>query len=96
MPSVKVPVDIKQSPVRAIVYFSQLPTADNKQLVAVISQACRCQPVFVRQFGGNALIYEIILSPKQNFALFEEELLASGMPLGVQSVEQDVLMQHQQ
>lgn len=84
-----------KSSIRAIIYFSQLPATDDKQLVAAISQACRCQPVFFRQFNSNAKIYEISLPQDSNFALFEKALLESGKSFGIQAVEQDVLMQHQ-
>ena len=87
---------ITQPPIRVIIYFSQSPAADGKQLAAVISEACRCHPVFFRQYSGNALIYEIGLPQNHTFASFEKALLAGGMTLGVQAVEQDILMQHQQ
>lgn len=85
-----------QPPIRVIIYFSHSPAADGKQLAAVISEACRCHPVFFRQYGDNALIYEIELQQNQPFAAFEKALLAGGKSLGIQAVEQDVLMQPQQ
>lgn len=85
-----------QRPIRAIIYFSQAPAADGKQLAAAISEACHCHPVFFRQYSSNALIYEIDLPQSHTFASFEKALLASGVSLGVQAVEQDVLMRHQQ
>lgn len=81
--------------IRAIISFSQYPPADNKQFVATLSQACQCEPVFVRQYGNNALIYEINLPQHINFNAFEKSLLAAGKSHGVQSIEQDALMQHQ-
>lgn len=85
-----------QPPIRVIIYLSQSPAADGKQLATVISEACRCHPVFFRQYNSNALIYEIGLPQNHTFASFEKALRAGGAPLGIQAVEQDVLMQHQQ
>lgn len=84
-----------QPPIRAIIYFSHAPAADGKQLSSVISEVCRCHPVFLRQYNSNALIYEISLPQSRTFASFEKALLAGGVPLGIQAVEQDALMQHQ-
>ncbi len=86
----------KQLPVRVIIYFSQASPADGKQLAAVISEACHCSPIFIRPYSSNALIYEIGLPQNHPFALFEKALLAGGVSLGVQAIEQDILMQHQQ
>ena len=85
-----------QPPVRVIIYFSQSPAADDKQLATVISDACLCHPVFLRQYHSNALIYELNLPQNHTFASFEKALLAGGQQLGIQMVEQDALMQHQQ
>ena len=94
-PHTEEPAATTQPPVRVIIYFSHAPAADGKQLAAVISEACRCRPVLFRQYNSNALIYEISLPQTHTFASFEKALLAGGMPLGIQSVEQDALMQHQ-
>lgn len=83
-------------PIRVIIYFFQSPAAERKPLTAVISAACRCHPVFFRQYGSNALIYEIALPQNHTYASFEKALLAGGTSLGIQAVEQDALMQHQQ
>ncbi len=85
-----------QPPIRVIIYFSRSPAAGGKQLVAVISEACRCHPVLFRQYGDNALIYELGLPQNNTFAAFEKALLSGGVSLGIRAVEQDVLMQHQQ
>ena len=85
-----------QPPMRVIIYFSRSHAADSKQLAAVISEACRCRPVFFRQYGDNALIYELGLPQNNTFSSFEKALLVGGKSLGIQAVEQDALMQHQQ
>ncbi len=83
-----------QRPVRIIISF-QSPTVDNVQLSAAISGACQCQPVFFRSYLGNALIYEIALPQDHAFAAFEVELMRDAARLGIKSVEQDSIMQHQ-
>lgn len=80
---------------RAIIYFSRLPPADDKQLNDTISQACQCEPVLIRRYSSNAMIYEISLPQHIDFKDFEKSLLATGKSHGVQSVEQDALMHHQ-
>lgn len=85
-----------QPPVRVIIYFNRAPVVDDRQLVVAISEACRCHPVFFRQYGSNAMIYEINLSPNHTFASFEKALRAGSMSQGIQAVEQDVLLRHQQ
>ncbi len=84
-----------QPPMRVIVYFSRTPAADSKQLAAVISEACRCHPVFFRQYSDNALIYELGLPQNNTFAAFEKAMLSGGVSLGIRAVEQDLLMQPQ-
>lgn len=84
-----------QPPIRVIIRLAQLPAADDKRLAAAISDACHCHAVFLRQYDSNAVIYEVDLSQGHNFASFERALLAGGEPLGIQTVEQDVMMQHQ-
>ncbi len=84
-----------QPSVRAIIHFSHSPAADSQQLLSVISEACRCHPVFFRQFGNNALIYQISLPENHSFTSFEKALRANGTSLGIQAVEQDKLMRHQ-
>ena len=88
--------DTAQPPMRVIVYFSHAPAANSTQLAAVISQACRCHPVFFRLYGDSALIYELSLPQNYPFAAFEKAMLSGGVSLGIRAVEQDVLMQHQQ
>lgn len=83
-----------QLPIRAIIYF-QRPTADSKQLSAAISKACRCQPVFFRQYRDEALIYELALPQGQTFVSFEKSLMQNAVQLGIKAVEQDRIMQHQ-
>jgi hypothetical protein len=83
-----------QPPVRAIIYF-QRPTANNKQLTAAISEACNCQPIFLRAFLGEALIYEITLSQGETFSAFEKTLKQQAAELGIKSVEKDFVLQHQ-
>ena len=77
--------------VRAIIYF-QRPTADNKALSAVIADACRCQPVFVRPYDSDALIYEIALPQGRDFDAFKKALMQNGVQLGIRIVEQDRVM----
>ena len=84
-----------QPPIRVVIYF-KVPAAEGKQLAAAISEACSCHPVFFRRYDSNALIYEINLPPNHTFASFEKALRAGGMSQGVQAVEQDVLLRHQQ
>lgn len=83
-----------QLPIRAIIYF-QRPTADSKQLSASISKACRCQPVFFRQYRDEALIYELVLPQGYTFSSFEKTLMQNAAQLGIKAVEQDRIMQHQ-
>ena len=84
-----------QPPLRVIISFER-PTANNTQLTAAIAEACHCQPVFVRQFLANAVIYEVTLPSDLPYAGFERTLLDKGGALGARSVEQDRIMQHQQ
>lgn len=83
-----------QSPIRVIIYFAQAATS-SPALDAVIADACRCQPIFLRQYNDNALIYQVTLPPADTFASFEKALLTAGIPFGIQIVEQDRVMQHQ-
>ena len=85
-----------QPPIRVIIYFNQTPAADRKKVAAVISEACRCHAVFFRRYGRDTLIYEISLPQNYTFASFEKALRAGGMSQGIQAVEQDMLMRHQQ
>lgn len=94
-PPTEEPATIVQPPIRVIIYISQAPAADRTQLAAAISEACRCRPVLFRQYNSNALIYEISLPQSHTFATFEKALLAGGVPLGIQAVEQDSLIQLQ-
>ena len=80
---------------RAIIYFSQLPSTEDYQFIATLSQACQCVPVFIRQYGNNAMIYELSLPQHISFNGFEKSLLEAGKSQGVQAVEQDALMQPQ-
>ena len=73
---------------RTIIYF-QRPTADNKNLSAAIADACRCQPLFVRSYDSDALIYEIALSQGQSFDAFKKTLMQNAVQLGIKIVEQD-------
>ena len=82
-------------PMRVIITFSKLPVADSKQLTVVISEACHCAPVFVRQYTDSALIYEVGLVQTRSFAAFEKSLLLKGASLGIQVVELDALVRHQ-
>ncbi len=84
----------KQRPVRTIISF-QSPTVDNVQLSAAISEACHCQPVFLRSYLGNALIYEIALPQDHAFAAFEVELTRHAARHGIKAIEQDSIMQNQ-
>lgn len=84
-----------QLPVRAIIHFAHSPAADSEQLASVISEACRCHPVFIRQLSNNALIYEISLPENRSFTAFEKALREGGTSEGIQAVEQDKLMRHQ-
>lgn len=84
-----------QSPIRIILYF-QHPTSENKQLSSAIADACSCQPVFIRSYSGDALIYEIELPQGQTFATFEKSLMRHSGELGIKLIEQDCIMQHQQ
>jgi Tfp pilus assembly protein PilF len=77
--------------IRTIIYF-QRPTADNKNLSAAIANACRCQPLFVRSYDSDALIYEIVLSQGQSFDAFKKALMQNAVQLGIKIVEQDRVM----
>lgn len=82
------------SPIRVIIYFANAATS-NPALDEAVSDACRCRAVFLRQYSNNALIYEVALQQNQTVASFKQALLAAGDSLGIQTVEQDALMQHQ-
>lgn len=88
--------DTTQPPIRVIIYFSQPPAADSKQLAGAISEACRCHPVFLRQYNNHALIYAISLPQNHTFASFEKALRAGSLSREIQAVEQDLPMRHQQ
>lgn len=87
-------VNAMQPSVRLIIYFRQ-PALNSAQLTAAIADSCRCQPVFLRAYGGDALIYEISLPQQQSFGSFEKKLMQQGERLGIKLLEQDVVMQHQ-
>jgi len=96
-PKANVPNEVHSAPaqtVRAIIYF-QRPTADSRPLLAAISDACQCTPVFIRPYLSDALIYEFALPQGQIFVSFEKTLMKKASALGVKAVEQDALMQHQ-
>ena len=80
---------------RAIISFAQLPPPNDKQFVTTLSMACQCEPVFIRQYGNNAMIYALSLPQNIDFKGFEKSLLEAGKAQGVQAVEQDALMQPQ-
>ncbi len=82
-------------PIRIILYFQQ-PTFENRQLTAVIADACQCEPVFIRSYSGDALIYEVALPQRQTFATFEKSLMRHSGELAIKLIEQDSIMQHQQ
>ena len=80
-----------QRPVRAIIYFEQM-TPDVSKFTDALATECQCQPVFVRPYLGNALIYEIALPAGFTFFRFESELMRYARKLGIKAVEQDSLM----
>ena len=79
---------------RTIIYFRQR-AADNRQLSAAISEACRCQSVFLSSYSTDSLIYEIALPPGEKFETFETMLMRDAARLGIRTVEQDRIMQPQ-
>ncbi len=79
-----------QRPARVIISF-QRPAADSTQVSAAIAQACRCQPVFIRPYLNNALIYEVALPQGLSLATFKNALMADGVALGIQGVEEDII-----
>lgn len=83
-----------QTPIRAIIYFQQSAT-DNKPLSLAIADACHCQPIFLRSYSADALIYEIALPQGQTFATFETALMRQADQLKIKLIEQDSVMQHQ-
>jgi hypothetical protein len=94
LPKTKAPVEVHSAlaqTVRAIIYF-QHPTADNKALSAAIADACRCQPIFVRSYDSDALIYEIALPQGEDFDVFKKALMQNAVQLGIRIVEQDRVM----
>jgi hypothetical protein len=87
------PPVVQSSPaqtVRIVIYF-QHSTTDSSQLAAAVAEACRCKPVFFRQYRVNALIYVIGLAQDISYAAFENALLQNAAKLGIRSVEQDVV-----
>jgi hypothetical protein len=96
-PKVNPPSEVRsamQLHARAIILFER-PTANNPQLMAAIAESCQCQPVFMRPYSNDALIYEIALPQGQTFVSFDKTLMKKASALGVKAVEQDALMQHQ-
>lgn len=91
----KPPAAATQTPLRVIVTLAQPPAEGKQQLTAAIAQACQCQPVFVRLYNSNAVIFQIDLAPGQTFASFESALLSGDVSPGIKAVEQDKLMQPQ-
>lgn len=83
-----------QRSTRAIIHF-QRPTSDNPALSTAIAAACHCQPVFFRSYLDDALIYEIALPPGHSFAAFAEAMMQNADKLGIRTVEQDRILQHQ-
>lgn len=75
---------------RAIISF-QRPTVNSSQLSEAIAEACHCQPVFMRQYRDNALMYGVALPQDQSFAAFEKLLRLKAAPLGIKAIEQDTL-----
>jgi len=75
---------------RIVIYFQQ-PTTDSSQLAAAVAEACRCKPVFFRQYRDNALIYIIGLPQDISYTVFENALLQNAAKLGIKSVEQEVV-----
>jgi hypothetical protein len=87
-------VPAAQPPLRAIISFVN-PSPDNQKFSAEIADACRCQPVFIRPYSGNALIYQVALPAGHTFAAFEQSLMQKADKLGISMVEQDVVLKHQ-
>ena len=96
-----VEVEAKAHGVRVILTFSKTFIADNNALVAdkalaeVISEACYCRAVFIRNYSDSALIYQIKLPNDLSFSAFEKRVLEKGSPWQIESVERDVRMKHQ-
>jgi len=85
------PPEVRSAPaqtIRIIIYFRQ-PTTDSSQLASAVAEACRCKPVFFRQYRDNALIYMIGLPQDISYAFFENTLLKNAAGLGIKSIEQD-------
>ncbi len=82
-------------PVRVIVTFDHLPAANDQRPMRLIAEVCACTPVFVRQYLGHAVIYEITLPSNMSYPGFESTLLNRGAAIGVRAVEQDQRMQIQ-
>lgn len=80
------------SPVRIIMYFDR-QTSDSQQLVESISGACRCKPVFIRPYPGDALIYQLALPADLSFPEFEKQMHQRGSRFGIKSIEQDIVLQ---
>ncbi len=81
--------------IRIIVTFDHLPAANDQRPMQLIAEVCACTPVFVRQFLGHAVIYEITLPSNMSYTGFESTLLTRGAAIGVRAVEQDQRMQIQ-
>jgi hypothetical protein len=82
------------SPVRIILYFDR-QTSDSQQLAESISHACRCKPVFIRPYPGDALIYQLALPADLGFPEFEKQMHQRGSRLGIKIIEQDIALQPQ-
>ncbi len=77
---------------RAILTFSALPpAAADDRLLALLSETCHCQPLFIRLYLNNSAIYQVTLPREQSFALFADDVMARGAALGIISVELDRL-----
>jgi hypothetical protein len=87
--------DVRSLPIRIIVNFDNLPAIGDQRPIQLISELCECLPVFIRQYLGNALIYEITLPQGLTYDKFEMVLLQRGGILGFNAIEQDTLMKNQ-
>ncbi|MGC2166998.1 MAG: hypothetical protein WA632_13410 [Gallionella sp.] len=87
--------DQLQNAYRAVIYFSGIQGADRTQLSAAIARACRCQPVYLRPYAVDALIYRVELPPGSGFPAFQYELMKSSEELGITAVEPDNPMRPQ-
>lgn len=83
------PSRVQRQTFRVIATFDPVPVAGDGRAMSLVTELCSCAPVFIRQYLGNAMIYEVSLPPEMSYDVFARTLLEKGSVLGIRAVEQD-------